>query len=172
MKAISMLLHTTTALVNHAYAKSAHHPARPSCCAMHTIGSRMGRLLLSTLFFCALAQAQSTLATPGRSNPSISCDQIPATAEPPNHCSPTSSMPSSSSEPRLDGYGLVETVDRPAAPVRRPPLKKTEFEVFAEDATGMPGCLHSRLAEHHGQCPLCLRRSLGNRQHAPYPVNT
>ena len=103
---------------------------------MHTIVPMMSRLLLSTLCFCALAQAQSTLTTPARSNPSIPCEQIPATAEPSNRCNPTPSMPSSSSEPRLDGYGLVETVDRPPAPMRRPPLKKTEFEVFAEDATG------------------------------------
>jgi protein involved in polysaccharide export with SLBB domain len=100
------------------------------------------RCLLCTLMLGSVAQAQSTLTTPGRPNATNGCDPAQMTAEQASRCDPARTMPSITTEPPQDG--LSERT-RPQARIRQPPLKKTEFETFAEDVTGHPLLTYGRI---------------------------
>jgi polysaccharide export outer membrane protein len=93
-----------------------------------------GHRLIFMLLLGPVCLAQSTLTTPERTNPSNPCDQAPNPGEQPSRCNPAQAMPSISIESRWDEWSGSEA-NLPAR-MRRPPLAKTEFEVFAEDVTG------------------------------------
>jgi len=102
------------------------------------------RLLLFLLLLPSVGYAQSTLTTPGRTNPSNPCDQA-ASGEASSRCNPGQTTPSVSMEPRRDAERGTSTEQNEQARVRRPPpLTKTEFELFAEDATGHPLLTYGR----------------------------
>jgi hypothetical protein len=76
-----------------------------------------------------MGYAQSTLTTPGRTNPSNPCDQAnPGEAS--NRCNPGQMMPSVSTEPRRDVWPASATETNGTNRVRRPPLTKTDFDVY------------------------------------------
>jgi polysaccharide biosynthesis/export protein len=100
-------------------------------------------LLLAILLLSPMGYAQSTLTTPGRTNPSNPCDQANS-GEASNRCNPGQTMPSVSIEPRRDVWPVNGTETNGATRVRRPPLTKTEFELFAEDVTGHPLMTYGR----------------------------
>ncbi len=100
-------------------------------------------LFIALLLFSPMGYAQSTLTTPGRTNPSNPCDQANS-GEASNRCNPGQMMPSVSTEPRRDGWPASATETNGTNRVRRPPLTKTEFELFAEDVTGHPLLTYGR----------------------------
>jgi polysaccharide biosynthesis/export protein len=95
------------------------------------------------LLLCPMGYAQSTLTTPGRASQSNPCDQ--ATSNEDSHrCNPEQTTPSISIETRRDGLPTSSMQANEQARVRRPPLTKTEFELFAEDLTGHPLLTYGR----------------------------
>ena len=90
--------------------------------------------LIFMLLLSPLCLAQSTLTTPGRTNTSNPCDQRASSAEQSSLCNPDQNRPSIS----IDSRPGTSSGKYDAMPprVRRPPLTKTEFELFAEDVTG------------------------------------
>jgi polysaccharide export outer membrane protein len=95
--------------------------------------SRYGFAVLLILFL-SMCRAQTTLTTPGRSSPANQCDQASPSSEQPQRCNPGQNVPSISSEPRRDAFAGIE--QNPPARRPRPPLPRTEFELFTEDVIG------------------------------------
>jgi polysaccharide biosynthesis/export protein len=99
-------------------------------------------LLICGLLLAPASQAQSTLSTPGPQNTMSGCEPSPSSYEssrdsssdPSSRCNPYRNMPSISIESRRDGYTDRQENVPTRAP--RPPLTRTEFELFAEDVTG------------------------------------
>jgi polysaccharide biosynthesis/export protein len=103
-------------------------------------------LLICMLLLAPVCRAQSTLTTLGQADTMDTREQDPSSRESsPDQSSrsnPTRNMPSISIDSRRDGY----TDRRQNVPDRipRPPLTKTEFELFAEDVIGHPLLTYGR----------------------------
>ncbi len=107
---------------------------------------RLGLLLFAPLLFICLLHGQSILSTPTRS--AEPCQQaVNADDAGISHCKPAGAMPAGPSGMTQDdqgyqdqnGYSGQGSRDRAQVQLPRrplPPLKRTEFEIFAEDVTG------------------------------------
>jgi protein involved in polysaccharide export with SLBB domain len=100
-------------------------------------------LFIYVLLLCPMSYAQSTLTTPERATQANPCNQANPD-ETSRRCNPELTTPSISMEPRRDGWPTTATEANEQARVRRPPLTKTEFELFAEDMTGHPLLTYGR----------------------------
>jgi polysaccharide biosynthesis/export protein len=102
--------------------------------------------LLCMLLLVPVCRAQSTPSPPGRADALNPCEQDPSSrdssrdsssdfySDQPGSCNPTRKAPSISFESRRDTRTDREL--NPPARSTRPPLPKTEFELFTEDVTG------------------------------------
>ncbi len=106
-------------------------------------------LLICMLLVAPVCRAQSTLTTPGQADTTNPREQDPASRESsPDQSSrsnPTRNMPSISIDSRQDANdAYFDRQQNVPDHMPRPPLTKTEFELFAEDVTGHPLLTYGR----------------------------
>jgi protein involved in polysaccharide export with SLBB domain len=106
-------------------------------------------LLISMLLVAPVCRAQSTLTTPGQTDTTNPREQDPTSRESsPDQSSRSNStrnMPSISIDSRQDAKdAYFDRQQNVPDHMPRPPLTKTEFELFAEDVTGHPLLTYGR----------------------------
>jgi polysaccharide biosynthesis/export protein len=106
-------------------------------------------LLICMLLFVPVCRAQSTLTTLGQADTMDPGEQDPSSRESsPDQSSrsnPTRNMPSISIDSRREANDAYIDRQQYVPPrISRPPLTKTEFELFAEDVTGHPLLTYGR----------------------------
>jgi protein involved in polysaccharide export with SLBB domain len=106
-------------------------------------------LLICMLLLAPVCRAQSTLTTLGQADTMDPGEQDPSSRESsPDQSSrsnPTRNMPSISIDSRREANDAYIDRQQNVPPrISRPPLAKTEFELFAEDVTGHPLLTYGR----------------------------